>query len=49
MGLLKTGVKNNIVEWRAKSRQVDVHVNDASGFVSTLQSYDAYFYAKSTQ
>jgi hypothetical protein len=45
MGLLPIGINNRIVQWRAKEKQVDVFVNDASGLIS-IDALDAYFYAK---
>ena len=46
MGLLKVGVNNKILHWRAKTHQVDIHVNDTSGLTQTLDEMSAYFYAK---
>ena len=46
MGLKAVGVNNKILHWRAKSLQIDVEVNDASGFVSTLSPYDCFLYAR---
>ncbi len=46
MALKAIGIDNKLINWRAKSKQIDVYVHDASGVVSSLTSYDAYFYAK---
>ena len=46
MGLLPVGINNRIVQWRANDKQVDVFVNDCSGFTNIIAPWTASFYAK---
>lgn len=46
MALLPVGINNNIIEYRAKTREVVVSLNDANGIFEKLENYDVYFYAK---
>jgi hypothetical protein len=46
MGLVFREFDNKLVQWRAKSHQIDVFLNDASGKTSILSECNGYFYAK---
>jgi len=46
MGLQAIGIDNRFVHFRAKDKQIDVFVNDCSGYFNGLNPWICSFYAK---